>query len=62
MNHLFLLALLTCLTTSCDNTHLDSKKLSCQSIPKNLSQAKQQAIADTCFRRGSFKKSAEKQW
>lgn len=63
------LALSTVLLTGCDNAEVKEHKrlqhlasLTCNSSKAGRSQEELQAIADACFKGGSFHKSKEYKW
>ncbi|HHS8316185.1 TPA: entry exclusion lipoprotein TrbK [Legionella pneumophila] len=63
MNHPFrlvTLVLIGCLA-GCDNPKPLSE-LTCEDSPVGRTKEEQTAIADACFRAGSFKKSSGKEW
>jgi len=62
-------ALLACLLSGCDSTETKAMKkavhlasLSCDSAKEGRSQEELQAIADACFKRGSYSKSSGIRW
>lgn len=53
------------LLTGCDSPKPSAEmlaKLTCKDDPKGRSKEEQTAIADACFRGGSFKKSSGIEW
>ncbi|WP_367607882.1 hypothetical protein [Legionella sp. W05-934-2] len=65
----FSLVLLTCLLSGCDSAETKAKKkaahlasLTCSSSKEGRTKEELQAIADACFKGGSYTKSSGKQW
>lgn len=63
------LALLACMVSGCDSAEVKAQKqakhlasLTCESSKAGRSKAELQAIADACFKRGSYTKSSGKRW
>ncbi|HAU0967555.1 TPA: hypothetical protein JBH79_10360 [Legionella pneumophila] len=63
------LALLVGLLSGCDNAETKAKKkaehlasLNCDSSKQGRTKEELQAIADACFKRGSYSKSSGKKW
>ena len=61
MKEIFLLALVLSLS-GCDKDKSTAVSLTCNDSPIGRSKEDQRTIADACFRRGKFKKSASKNW
>jgi len=60
-SHLMALLLIG-LLTGCDQPSKSTAELTCKDDPEGRSKAEQTAIADACFRQGSFKKSSGMEW
>ena len=63
------LALLVGLLSGCENAETKARKkaehfasLTCDSSKQGRSKEELQAIADACFKRGSYSKSSGKKW
>ncbi len=63
------IALLACLLSGCDNPETKARKkaahlasLTCDSSKKGRTKEELQAIADACFKRGSYSKSSGHKW
>lgn len=64
-----LIVLVTCMISGCDNTANNAEKdrahlasLTCHSSKAGRSKQELQAIADACFKQGSYTKSSGKKW
>ena len=55
------MVLLLSALAGCEQKPAD-KTLICTDAPARHSKAEQRALADACFRRGSFKKSTVQEW
>ena len=63
MNQSHLMALLLVgLLSGCDQPPKPATELNCKDSPKGRPKAEQTAIADACFRQGSFKKNSGMEW
>ena len=67
--HGLFILLLACLLSGCDSAETTARKkaahlasLTCESSREGRSLEEQQAIADACFKRGSYSKSSGMQW
>ena len=63
------LALLVCLLSGCDSAETKARKkiahlasLTCESPKQGRTKEELQAIADACFKRGSYSKSSGIKW
>lgn len=63
------IALLACVLSGCENAETQARKkaehlasLTCGSSKEGRTKEELQAIADACFKRGSYSKSSDHKW